>query len=136
MIDLLSEWMKRVENKSFMTNDWLYGSDMQLYVRKSTPRLLEGRLAGRERKAICLDLASFEVYKKGEGRFAEFLRQAHEMNPWDATYVECVHNIGLRGFLSKSGMHMQQGTEELPSYYLYTTEKLISWKSQSATTVE
>lgn len=71
-----------------------------------------------------LDLASFEVYKKGEGTFTAFLQQAHANNPWDATYVECVHNQRLAKWLERHGFHKEPDSQP-GNYYLWKHEPII-----------
>src|SRR6516162_1305628 len=83
-IEMLTEWIRRVGNRKYMTNEWLMADDMKVYVRR-----------GYHVCGFCLDVASVEVYDKGQGTFTRFLEVAHALNPWDATFVECVHNERL-----------------------------------------
>jgi len=76
------------------------------------------------KKCVTLDLASFEVYKKGEGTFTTFLREAHANNIWDATYIECVHNSRLRKWLERHGFHREPDSEP-SNYYLWKHEPII-----------
>lgn len=80
-------------------NKWIYGDHIKAYVRKGH-RMLYGRNI-----LTTLDIASIEVdeNKQNQGLFTAFLNKAHELNPWDATYVECVLNPNLAAFLIKNG---------------------------------
>lgn len=94
-------------------NEWLVGDDMEVYVRRSVYRSIGGD------RLVCLDIANIEVAEKGQGHFTEFLRDAHAINPWGATYVESVLEERLHDFLTKEGFLVQPLS--LPvSYYKLT----------------
>ena len=102
---MLADWMRRVGDRKYMTNEWLEADDMKVYVRR-----------GYHQCGFCLDVASVEVYDKGEGTFTRFLEAAHAMNPWDATFVECVNNERLAAFLLRNGFRRYEGDPH--SFYL------------------
>jgi hypothetical protein len=104
-IEMLTEWIRRVGNRKYMTNEWLMADDMKVYVRR-----------GYHVCGFCLDVASVEVYDKGQGTFTRFLEVAHALNPWDATFVECVHNERLAAFLVRKGF--ARDTADPQSFYL------------------
>lgn len=97
-IDLLADFIERhkAEN-SWPNNEWLNGDDMNVYVRKSMPRPING---GRY---VTLDIASVGVYKKGQGLFTKFLAEAEKLNPWPAIYVESVQEPRFGYFLLRMG---------------------------------
>jgi hypothetical protein len=103
-VEALADWIKRIGTRKYMTNEWLYASDMKVYVRK-----------GFHVCGTCLDIASIEVYDKGEGTFTAFLEAAHAMNPWDATFCESVQEERLCSFLKRKGF-TQQG-DLVPNFY-------------------
>src|SRR5215831_2044609 len=103
--EMLADWMRRVGDRKYMTNEWLEADDMKVYVRR-----------GYHQCGFCLDVASVEVYDKGEGTFTRFLEAAHAMNPWDATFVECVNNERLAAFLLRNGFRRYEGDPH--SFYL------------------
>lgn len=69
---------------------------MEIYVR-------EGYHYINGMKRTTFDIANVEVYHKRQGIFTQFLKEVEEINPWDAVYVECVHNVLLEAFLLKQG---------------------------------
>lgn len=81
-------------------NLWLQDDTMKVYVRKGFHILSQG-----QRVSVTLDIAAVEVEeeKRGQGYWNEFLTKAHEMNPWDATFIECVHNPRLAASLIRHG---------------------------------
>jgi hypothetical protein len=91
----LEAFLASVETR-LTANEWLTDDKMQVYVRKGR-RLIDGKMR------TTLDIANVEVYDKGQGTFTDFLNKAHDMHPWDATYVECVHNPDLAVFLVRYG---------------------------------
>ncbi len=103
VLEKLAEFIRNSEEQ-FSASEWLSDEKMQVYVRKGHHFL------GRKRR-LCLDIANVEVYKKGEGTWTSFIRQAHEMNPWDGTFVECVHNSRLASWLLRNGFAPHNGVE-------------------------
>jgi hypothetical protein len=112
--EMLAHFIKTATG--FTANEWLYAEEMMLYVRKGR-HYIEGK------PCITLDLASFEVYKRGEGTFTTFVQQAHADNPWEATYVECVHNRRLGKWLERHGFHREPDSEP-GNYFLWKHEKV------------
>ena len=106
-IEALADWIQRTGDRRHMTNEWLYASDMKVYVRR-----------GFRPCGICLDVAAVEVYDKGKGTFTKFLEAAHEMNPWDVMFCECVQNARLVPFLEKKG-YRRYGEDDDPAPSLY-----------------
>ena len=120
MNDLLETFVTECKDR-FTANEWLYTDEMMLYVRKGH-HYLEGC------RCVTLDMASFEVYNKGQGIFTAFLQEAHAKNKWDATFIECVHNPRLRRKLERHGFHLQP--DSMPgSYYLWSHEPIIMPKA-------
>ena len=115
MIEMLAGFIEKATG--FTANEWLYCEEMMLYVRKG-----HHYIAGE--KCITLDLANFEVYKKGQGTFTAFLQEAHANNPWAATYIECVHNVRLRKWLELRGFHKEPNAQP-GNYYLWRHEPII-----------
>lgn len=108
--------MKIIEKlKDFIENDkrneWLSDGLMNVYVRKGY-HFIEGKTK------ICLDIANVVVYKQKQGTWTKFLWEAHKINPWYCTFVECVNNKHLVKWLLKNGF-----TETNESFYLKTGEK-------------
>lgn len=116
VIESLKEFLSESE-KLIINRKWIDDDDMKVYVRKSR-RLLTPDLI-----SVCLDIASVEVEeeKQGKGIFSSFLEKAHEMNPWDATYIECVVNQKLRAFLEREGW--TQGKTDTQSFFLLKHEQ-------------
>ena len=79
-------------------NLWIQDDFMSVYVRKGNHFIEKTILS-------TLDIASVEVEesKRNQGIWTNFLNQAHEINPYQATYIECVHNIILSDSLVKHG---------------------------------
>ena len=55
-------------------NQWMNGSGLAVYVRKST-RLIEGRMVS------CLDIANMQAQRPGRGTGGRFIEDACRLNP-------------------------------------------------------
>lgn len=84
--------------KSKMRNAWIENEIIKVYVRK-------GRhiLAGEVRTTLDIAAVSVQEEFSRQGIFKSFLKFAHETNPFQATFVECVHNEILASFLLRNG---------------------------------
>ncbi|MFB2970403.1 hypothetical protein ACE1CD_15630 [Aerosakkonema sp. BLCC-F183] len=82
---------------SSVRNQWLTDEFMQVYLRKSH-RYYAGNLIQ------VLDIATIEVYPdfQRQGKCSEFLRITHQINPYQATFVENVLHEFLRLHLFKN----------------------------------
>jgi hypothetical protein len=116
-IELLADFIERHRNRKYGASEWLNGDDMAVYVRKSVPRILNDG-----HKYPTLDIASVTVYRRGQGHFTKFLREAHAMNPWPATYVENVLEPRLGKFLLGEGFTQHTGMYPA-SFYLKKEEQ-------------
>lgn len=98
VLEQLVDFIKESEEKH-VYNLWLGDDTMKVYVRKGRHMVYPGKLS------TTLDIASVEVDedKQGQGVFSDFLDKAHEMNPWDATYIENVLNPVLATSLIRHG---------------------------------
>ena len=98
VLEQLADFIKESE-ETYTRNLWLGDDKMKVYVRKGRHILGFGKLVWT------LDIASVEVDedKQGQGLWTDFLDKAHEMNPWEATHVECVHNPILAASLLRHG---------------------------------
>lgn len=116
VLEKLKEFIDEGKDSGYVPPKWIDDDDMKVYVRKGRHMLQAG---GKIR--VTLDIANVTVDedKRGQGIFSNFLEHAHEMNPWDATYVECVHNQDLAVFLLKSGwMMVEPSTMGANSFFL------------------
>lgn len=106
VLERLKEFVDEGKDSGYVPPKWIDDDDMKVYVRKGRHILQAGKVR------VTLDIANVTVEedKRGKGIFSNFLEKAHEMNPWDATYVECVHNQDLAVFLLKSGWMMVDPT--------------------------
>lgn len=105
VIEQLAEFIKDSKIK-LMNNQWLQDDVMKVYVRKGRHMVYPGKLS------VTLDIASVEVDedKQGQGYWTEFLDKAHEMNPWEVTYVENILNPILSTSLIRHGWMIVPGT--------------------------
>jgi hypothetical protein len=110
-IDLVRDFIERNRVGMICRREWLYGDDMEVYVRRSVPRLLNDRT-----RRQTLDIANVTVYNRGQGIFTAFLTEVHAINPWGVTYVESVLDERFGNFLLKQGFILHEGTLP-PSYY-------------------
>lgn len=78
----LSDFIQAAKNQR-VARVWLESPDFKVYVRKAQ-RNIEGKMV------TTLDIASASVVegKRGQGIFTRFLNMAHDLNPWDATFIE------------------------------------------------
>lgn len=108
VVNQLKDFVEKNKNAIYCHPQWFEDDNMKVYVRKGR-HILQG-----SKLQVCLDIASVEVVedKRGKGIFTEFLAKAHEINPWEATYVECVNNTNLAAFLLKSGWMMAQNSPD------------------------
>lgn len=98
IIEQLQAFLKEAE-ESYHARQWLADDKMKVYVRKGRHAISPGKIA------TTLDIASVEVdeeYQR-QGVWSDFIQKAHELNPWEATYVECVHNPHLAESLLRHG---------------------------------
>lgn len=112
VLEQLADFIKNTE--SGLRSLWLEDDVMKVYVRKGYHVIHQGGKA-----AITLDIAAVEVIeeKRGQGHWADFVTKAHEMNPWEATFVECVHNPELAASLMKHGWMVAPGVA-MESFFL------------------
>ena len=103
VLEKLRKFIDERKDAGYVFPMWLDDDDMKVYVRKGSHILQVG---GKIRATLDIANVTVDEDKRGKGIFSKFLEQAHEMNPWDATYVECVHNKDLAVFLLKSGWMM------------------------------
>lgn len=98
ILEQLADFINDSDNKKFGNTKWIADDKMQVYIRKGY-HLILGRIH------TCLDLANVLVLEEeqGKGLWRSFLAEAHRMNPWEATYVECVHNPILSQSLLRNG---------------------------------
>lgn len=114
-IQLLAKFIKKNNNKTtHCVNEWLYGEDMEVYVRRSR------RLFNNDSYDMCLDIANIHVYEKGQGIFTAFLEEAHYLNPWVVTFVENVLNPRLCDFLLRQGFICKE--HSIPASFYKTKE--------------
>lgn len=131
-IDLLKDFLERVKDR-YGASEWLNGDDMEVYVRKSVPRYLNGGV-----RCQTLDIANINVWKPGRGDFTRFLEQAEQLNPFPAIYIENVLpsitpgkepgvwvyvEARLAGFLERRG-YTKHDMVEPPSYYKMNNENV------------
>lgn len=106
VLNQLSDFIAEGKDQFHIFPRWLSDEKMQVYVRKGRHCLFPGAL----RAATTLDIASVEVYEKGQGTWTEFIAKAHEMNPWEATFCESVLNEDLAVWLMKNGWQPVPGS--------------------------
>ena len=118
VLEQLAEFIADAEGK-FGQSKWLSDDLMEVYVRRGM-HSIEGK------QRICLDIANVNVYKQQQGTWTDFLWKAHELNPWDCTFVECVHNEHLVASLLRSGF---MPTPTMESFYL--PKKPEEWNAEN-----
>jgi len=113
LINQLAHFIQRSREKTTGSREWLVTEQMRVYVRKATHML-------GKRMGITLDIAAVEVEEEYQrkGYWSQFIRKAHKMNPWDATYMECVHSDILLHWCHRHGW--ERVNEE--SFYLLKKE--------------
>lgn len=93
-MDPVQDLMDKLESFLAMSrpsNLWLENDVMQAYCRKSR-RVLSS--SGKVSLNSCLDLATLVVDEdyRGRGLMTEFIKRAHEANPYEFTVLENVLN--------------------------------------------
>ena len=90
------EFAKFMADK-YKKNAWLNGGDdIQVYVRK-------GHHMKGDSLENTLDIANINIENKGQGTGIEVIYWLHEVNPFNTTYVENLHNQRLYARLIKDG---------------------------------
>ena len=89
------------------SREWLYAPELQVYVRKGL-RWLEGG------KIKTLEIASIDVYDRGQGTFTDFFHFALSVSPY-AVLVECVQTERFCDFFRRYGM-MELPNGQPPSF--------------------
>lgn len=94
----LAEFIKESEQWGHRSK-WLGDDTMKVYVRRAN------HVVSPKKSMATLDIAAIDVNedKQNQGLCTAFLKEAHELNPWEATYVECVHNPILASLLMRHG---------------------------------
>ena len=77
-------------------NQWMNGSGLAVYVRKST-RLIEGRMVS------CLDIANMVAQRPGRGTGGRFIEDAQRLNPYEAIFVENVLTDRFVHYFERNG---------------------------------
>lgn len=92
----LAKFIQRHSDRRMPRTEWLADYYMKAYVRLNN-RYLLGVIK------TSLDIAAVEVEEqyRRQGRFKDFLLYAHDINPRQVTYIECVNNPDLQNYLRK-----------------------------------
>ena len=77
-------------------NQWLKGSDFEIYVRHSW-RFIKGK------RLESLEIASVNAKRPGHGDFTRFLNQVEEINPYECIYIENLLTTRFEDFFLKRG---------------------------------
>ena len=103
VIEQLSDFIHALENKTpenyAPANLWIQDDIMRVYIRKGRHIIYPGMIS------TTLDIGAVEVVeeKQGEGHWTNFIAEAHKLNPWEATFIELVHNPDLFASLMRHG---------------------------------
>lgn len=86
--------------ESHKRNEWLFFKWGKIYIRKSV-RSLNFPCQGLTK---CLDIATIEVYPEyqNKGICKNLIKAIHDMNPYEATFIEEVSNDFLKCHLNKN----------------------------------
>lgn len=97
----LKEFIDSCPSKWRARNAWLEDDKLRAYVRYSS------RVLDKKTRVIstCLDVAVIAVnmMEWNKGHCREFIHTAHELNPWDATFIECANSPVLDAALKRWG---------------------------------
>ena len=98
LLEQLTEFIGESEKWGHRSK-WIGDDFMKVYVRRAN------HIVSPKKSMATLDIASIDVAeeKQNQGLCTKFLKDAHEINPWEATYVECVHNPLLASMLMRRG---------------------------------
>lgn len=105
IIDQLTTFIEESKNKR-VNNTWLEDDLIKIYIRK-------GRRLYKGDPFTTLEIANVSIEEEinqKKGLFSAFLTKAHELNPWQATYIENVINPFLFNHLLKKGWHLNDKT--------------------------
>lgn len=107
VIEQLTDFINALESKPnggpirvyAPANLWLEDDSMRVYVRRGNRIIFPGKLS------VTLDIGTVVVDddKQGQGYWTNFIDEAHRLNPWEATFVELVHNPILSASLIRNG---------------------------------
>ena len=114
VLEQLAEFIEGA-NSRYTANSWLSDDKMNVYVRKGF------HVIANNKAAWTLDIASVVVHKQKQGTWTDFIHKAHELNPWEATFVECVHNPILAAWLGRNGWQVAPGL--IPESFFLLTNK-------------
>lgn len=104
-IHLLEKFIQKCKSDQFLNNEWLYGSDLSVYVRKSN-RYIE------RKRCVALDVANINVPPKqrGKGIFTSFLLSAELINPFEITFIENVLESEFEPFFIRNNYVLVDGS--------------------------
>ena len=121
----MNEYFQEMKDKDYFTNVWLYGLEMEIYVRKGHHHLFEEKTTKEAYVSsftTCLDIANVTVYDKGHGIFTVFLKRMETIikdhDTFKAIYVESVQTKRFCRYLERCG-YTKQYNSMLPSYYKF-----------------
>lgn len=103
VIEQLRDFIDALENKTSESyapsNLWLQDDVMRVYVRKGR------RIIYPKKISTTLDIGSVTVEEdeQGKGHWTTFIKAAHQLHPWEATFVESVLNLDLAASLIRHG---------------------------------
>lgn len=106
-------------------NAWLEDRFMNVYVRFGCHYLRPAY----PHKVLCLDIAVIAVKFKhwNTGHCRRFIQQAHEIHPWQATFVECANSPVLDAALPRWGYTF----DGLDSYFKFKDSTVAYLQSKS-----
>lgn len=98
---------------------WLRDDRLEVYVRKAFRFIPCLPLGTSGQMCTTLDIGSIGVFEefRGQGICTDFLVKAHEMNPWDATFVESVMSDKLIRVLQRLGYKCLNQNELVPNFF-------------------
>jgi hypothetical protein len=111
-------------------NQWIENTAIKVYVRQSE-RYLSSFC---ERSLTCLDIANIAVAERyrQQGLFTDFVLQAHELHPFEITYLECIRNPIILHWCEKRGWtpHNPCDKKQVDCFYLLKQVEPASFKGE------
>lgn len=116
--NILQQLEDFAKSDSMMPNRDIENAAIKVYVRRSRRCVLRSS----HKVLKCLDIAAISVRERyrRQGLFTDFMIGAHEINPFEMTYLECIHNPLIIDWCIKRGWSLddKNGQDEIKDFYL------------------
>jgi hypothetical protein len=115
-------FLKRAKKHRRVFAEWIELNSLgRMYCRRAVRSFQEGYVT-------TFDIATVEIYEKGQGTFTKVIEIVERLNPWDGVYVESIMETRLHKFLEKRGYILVQSIGP-PYSRVKLNDHLLCWSA-------